>query len=208
MVSVRFPCLSPVQGWGLLSRFPPFRYFPDLSTSPKYMLAIEYLAGVAQLNCGDTCEIWMRFKECNRYFCEITNFAYGEIDERSFSNPHPMIFIKLFRRLGNIVLDSLGRIINHVHCLCHLYSHWFSSLFYSQRLNDDIDLGQSCPMQWLVAWHYLSEMASQITSVSIVCSTIYSFIRAQIKENIKASRHWPLCREFTGHRWIPRTKGQ
>ena len=34
------------------------------------------------------------------------------------------------------------------------------------------------------------------------------FIRAQIKENIKAPGHWPLCVEFTGNRWIPRTNGQ
>ena len=34
------------------------------------------------------------------------------------------------------------------------------------------------------------------------------FIQAQIKENIKAPRHWPLCGKFTGDRWIPRTKGQ
>ena len=34
------------------------------------------------------------------------------------------------------------------------------------------------------------------------------FIQAQIKENTKAPRHWPLCGEFTGYRWIPRTKGQ
>ena len=33
-------------------------------------------------------------------------------------------------------------------------------------------------------------------------------IQAQIKENIKAPRHWPLCGEFTGDRRIPRTKGQ
>ena len=26
------------------------------------------------------------------------------------------------------------------------------------------------------------------------------FIRAQIKENIKAPRYWPLCGEFTGDR--------
>ena len=25
------------------------------------------------------------------------------------------------------------------------------------------------------------------------------FIEAQIRENIKAPRHWPLCGEFTGH---------
>ena len=30
----------------------------------------------------------------------------------------------------------------------------------------------------------------------------------QIKENTKAPLHWPLWGEFTGHRWIPRTKGQ
>ena len=27
---------------------------------------------------------------------------------------------------------------------------------------------------------------------------LQSFIRAQIKENIKAPRHWPLCGEITG----------
>ena len=36
----------------------------------------------------------------------------------------------------------------------------------------------------------MSAMASQITSVSIVYST--GFFQAQIKENIKAPRHWPL----------------
>ena len=51
----------------------------------------------------------------------------------------------------------------------------------------------------------MSAMASQISSLTIVYSTVF---QAQIKENIKAPRHWPLCREFTGDRWIPRTKGQ
>ena len=36
----------------------------------------------------------------------------------------------------------------------------------------------------------MNSMASQITSLT--------FIRAQIKENIKAPRHWPLCGKFTG----------
>ena len=38
-------------------------------------------------------------------------------------------------------------------------------------------------------------------------SAIWSpFVRAQIKENIKAPRHWPLQGKFTGDRRIPLTK--
>ena len=40
-------------------------------------------------------------------------------------------------------------------------------------------------------------MASQISGVSIVYST---FVRAQIKENIKAPRHWPLVVTVSNHR--------
>ena len=47
--------------------------------------------------------------------------------------------------------------------------------------------------------HYIdvimTTMASQITSLTVVYSIVY---QAQIKENIKAPRHWPLCGEFTG----------
>ena len=35
-----------------------------------------------------------------------------------------------------------------------------------------------------------------------------TLIQGQIKENIKAPRHWPLCGEFTSDQWIPRTNGQ
>ena len=51
----------------------------------------------------------------------------------------------------------------------------------------------------------MGTMASQITSLTIVSQPL---IQAQIKENIKAPRHWPLCGEFTSDRWSPRTNGQ
>ena len=80
-------------GWGLLSQFPPFRYFPNFSSLSKHTLTVEYRIYIwqvsPQLSCGDTCQIWMWFEESNMYFCETENFAYGEINERSFSNPHP-----------------------------------------------------------------------------------------------------------------------
>ena len=52
----------------------------------------------------------------------------------------------------------------------------------------------------------MSAMTSQITGVSIVYSTVCS--GACHEKNIQDPRHWPLWGEFTGHRWIPRTKGQ
>ena len=55
----------------------------------------------------------------------------------------------------------------------------------------------------------MGTMASQITSVDHLRSLFTQpFIEAQIKENTKAPRHWPLWGEFTGDRWIPHTKGQ
>ena len=52
----------------------------------------------------------------------------------------------------------------------------------------------------------MSAMESEITGLTIVYSAVYFW--AQIKENIKDPSHWPLCREFTGGRWIPRKNGQ
>ena len=51
----------------------------------------------------------------------------------------------------------------------------------------------------------VSAMASQFTSLMAVYSTVF---QAQMTENIKDSRHWPLWGEFFGDRWIPHTKGQ
>ena len=51
-------------------------------------------------------------------------------------------------------------------------------------------------------------MASQITRLTIVYSSVYLGADQKIKENIKIPRHWPLRGELTGDRWIPRTKGQ
>ena len=82
-------------GWGLLSQFLPFRYFLNFSSLSKHTLAVKYRVYIwqvsPQLSCGDTCQIWMWFEESNMYFCKIEYFAYGEINERSFSNPHPRL---------------------------------------------------------------------------------------------------------------------
>ena len=44
-----------------------------------------------------------------------------------------------------------------------------------------------------------SKKTSKLPVTGLCC-----VIQAQIKENIKAPHHWPLCGEVTGDRWIPR----
>ena len=60
-----------------------------------------------QPSCGDICQIWMWFKESNRYFCKIQNFACGEINERNFSNPQPW---GLWRAISLSLIDLLQAI--------------------------------------------------------------------------------------------------
>ena len=45
----------------------------------------------------------------------------------------------------------------------------------------------------------MGPIASQITSLTIVYSAVYS---GADQENIKAPRYWPLCGKFTGEWWI------
>ena len=71
-----------------------------------------------------------------------------------------------------------------------LHDHFSSTPYF---MNECVTLGRS--------YHYrdviMIVVASQITCVSIVFSTVSS-----------APRHWSLYGEFTGRRWIPRTKDQ
>ena len=49
---------------------------------------------------------------------------------------------------------------------------------------------------WWARWRFKSPVSRLFTQ---------PFIQTQVKENIKALRHWPLWVEFTGDQWIPRT---
>ena len=81
---------------------------------------------------------------------------------------------------------------------------------YCHCLNDipQFDRARNFGFQTILMHHYydviMGAIASQITSLAVVYSTVYS---AQIKENIKAPRHWPLCGEFyrrpvnSPHKW-------
>ena len=51
----------------------------------------------------------------------------------------------------------------------------------------------------------MGAMASKTTGLTILYSTVYS---CADQRKHQTSRHWPLCGEFSGDRWIPCTNGQ
>ena len=61
----------------------------------------------------------------------------------------------------------------------------------------------------LIENHYndfiMGPMASQITSLTFVYTAVYSGADQRKHQTL---RHWPLCGDFTGDRWISRTKDQ
>ena len=73
----------------------------------------------------------------------------------------------------------------------------FGSL--QNKFPSHLNCGETLVMWYWARWRIRS-LASRLFT--------QPFIQAQIKENIKAPRHWPLSGEFTGDLWIPRTKGQ
>ena len=80
------------------------------------------------------------------------------------------------------------------------------------------DIPRTLQFYWIIGIYPQSVICLHITMTSqwarwrlkSPASPLFTqpFIRAQIKENIKDPRHWPLWGDFTGNRWILLTNGQ
>ena len=110
-----------------------------------------------------------------------------------------------FFRYLLLLFSDLGTLCEKVYA----FNHWEMWLWFhmckftAQRLNGSLRILATFTLQW---HHNGHDGVSNHQPLHCVLNRL--FIRAKIKENIKAPRHWPLCGEFTGGRWIPRTNGQ
>ena len=81
--------------WGLLSKFPPFNYFPNFSALSKHCstwLNIMFISdrchrSSPQLSCGVTDQIWKWFKEHNRYCFDINISLTGKLMNGALVTP-------------------------------------------------------------------------------------------------------------------------
>ena len=91
------------------------------------------------------------------------------------------------------------------------YHHWWcpESLRRQYTTNHSLDcVGLTIFIHPADGFPHISHHSDVITGAMASWLFTPRFIQAQIKENMKAPRHWPLCGEFTGDRLIPRTNGQ
>ena len=107
-------------GWGLLSRFSPLGYFPNFSTAPNYMLAIEYHVHIwqvlQQLGCGGTYQISMWLKECNRYFARSKILLTEKLTNGALVTPTPDAHLPC-------AYDAICHLIETLSYWNHTYPH-------------------------------------------------------------------------------------
>ena len=96
------------------------------------------------------------------------------------------------------ILYCCACVIHVVSALCCLMAEVYSRPWWKTDDNNDNDYDT-------LQWHHNGfDGISNHQRLDCLLNCLFR----QIKEKIKALRHWPLCEEFTGDRWIPCTKGQ
>ena len=93
-----------------------------------------------------------------------------------------------------------------------LFQKYWQKTLHSSLRNSIWSISCSCHSnnaRNIELWHnndvIMGTMTSQITSLKIVYSTVYS---GTDQRNHQSSASLAFCGEFTGDRWIPRTNGQ
>ena len=96
----------------------------------------------------------MWFRESNRYFCKVENFAYGEINERSFCNPHRCAGCSCCWREPNaLILKALHRLL---HGLSVGLGHLAFDLFYSNGYVNGGNVAAKCWFSRASHEHYIT----------------------------------------------------
>ena len=178
--------------------------------------------------------MFLRFETC--YFClQLSGFHQWNTpvpgDQLSWSETARKYFfimailLELYRFLSQTSVKSVSRAVSSppggiriawslgvLFCVCaSVYHSWMLIQQYLQySVITDHGHGDVSIISNSYGYHYcdviMGAMTSQITSLTIVCSIVHSGTD-QRKHKIFESLVF-VCEEFTGDRWIPRTKGQ
>ena len=125
-VEALFGCIQDL-GWGLLSLFPLFRYFPNFSALPKHTLAIEYLFYICQvspqLSCSDTSPIKHEYdsKNLTGTFARSNILPMEKLTNGDLVTPIPVLGYRCTIRWLSTVPHNVDGVISN--SLFELRSH-------------------------------------------------------------------------------------
>ena len=141
------------------------------------VVADEALSELSPLSTPTRCLLWIMVKKCGKF---------------DFIHIFPQILI--MKNISSVVIK------------CNYLDQQSSDIKGTVKCNCWVSKGIEVPKQrpWLSFITVTSQWARWRLKSPASWVFTQLFIQAQIKENIKAPRHWPLC----GPRWIPRTNGQ
>ena len=79
----------------------------------SHIWTITYLHATrrSSYSCGDTCQIWMWFKDFKMYFYKIETIAYGEISERALVTPPQVEVFSQCAHTSTFLSGSLTELI-------------------------------------------------------------------------------------------------
>ena len=106
------------------------------------------------------------------------------------------VVVLIWRHWEQILTEDLQNFQNHLWML----KIWITCIFFSERITCKIRLQtQKDHISYIIenGWYRFPSNIILVQTLYI-CFKDSPFIQTQIKENIKAPRHWPLCGEFTG----------
>ena len=124
--------------------------------------------------------------------------------------------IKMNERLFHILRHMVLNVIKYRSVIKYVNMFWNARIHLmlcrKATAYDVVSLNVEIWILLICRYHVVITMTSQWARLRLKSPAprllTQAFIQAQIKENVKAPRHWPLYGEFTGDRRIPRTNGQ
>ena len=166
---------------------------------------IQYIIRRIALSCGLNMTWWFVWKKC--LFCVFDILCAISCHVGPFYNGPDCTITNFLIRNAEVIIWSFRDVVHRYHLCFFIANLWDWKIWLTQRFSKghSFIVCLAFYIAFALRWRHNGAIASQITSLAIVYPSVYS---GADQSNIKAPRHWPLCGEFTGDRWIPRTNGQ
>ena len=130
-----------------------------------------------QLICGDICQIWMWFKEYDRYSCKIEKFVRKEINERNIGQDGQRFSCSrlcVLTRCGQCVTEKYFIVLFQMECFIpeYIICSWKNTLPSGIRKGPDL-AWWSFPVGSALFWYVMACLPGNFVCILLVTLTYF-----------------------------------